>query len=155
MNAMTFKIIQLDARKGVLGQLAIPTGKAPRLNFSLLECFSKVLAYWWKVFAKSNFLNHNVTCCNLVNLRLKSGSIGFFRVDTSQVWAKTTYYKDLVKVSTTAALDKDENLLWSGLRWHLSLHSNEMTPLPILLAPVFLGSGNCFSKIVYGNFSLQ
>ena len=28
-----------DTRKGVLGQLAIPTGKATRLNFSLPECF--------------------------------------------------------------------------------------------------------------------
>ena len=25
-------------------------------------------------------------------------------------------------------------------------HSNEMTPLPILLAAVFLGTGNCSSK---------
>ena len=46
----------MDARKGVLGHLAIPTGKAPRLNFSVPECFSKALA-WWKGFAISNFLN--------------------------------------------------------------------------------------------------
>ena len=85
MNATTFKIIQLDARKGVLGQLVIPTGSAPRLNFSVPECFSKELEYWWKGFARSNFLNFNMTCPNLGNLRLKSGSIGFFRVDTSQV----------------------------------------------------------------------
>ena len=43
INATTFKTIQLDVRKGVLDQLAIPTGKAPRLNFSLPECFSKEL----------------------------------------------------------------------------------------------------------------
>ena len=46
----------MDARKGVLGHLAIPIGKAPRLNFSVPECFSKELA-WWKGFAISNFLN--------------------------------------------------------------------------------------------------
>ena len=71
MNATTFKIIQLDARKGVLGQLVIPTGSAPRLNFSLPECFSKELEYWWEGFAISNFLNFNMTCSILVNLRLK------------------------------------------------------------------------------------
>ena len=38
----------------------------------------------------------------------------------------------------------------------ISCHSNEMKPLlPILLAAVFLGIGNCLSKIVHGNFSLQ
>ena len=57
INATTFKIIQLDARKRALGQLAMPTGKAPRLNFSLPECFSKELEYWCKGFAISNFLN--------------------------------------------------------------------------------------------------
>ena len=33
-----------------------------------------------------------------------------------------------------------------------SCHSNEMTPLPILLAAVFLVTGNCYSKIVHGSF---
>ena len=37
------------------------------------------------------------------------------------------------KIATTVVLDKDENLLWSGLQWHRSCHSNEMTPSPILL----------------------
>ena len=59
------------------------------------------------------------------------------------------------KIDTTVVLDKDENLLWSGLQWHRSCHSNEMTPLPILLAAWFLGTGNCSSKIVYWNFFLQ
>ena len=35
-----------------------------------------------------------------------------------------------------------------ALKWHRSCHSNEMTPLPILPAAVFLGTGNCPSKIV-------
>ena len=30
-----------------------------------------------------------------------------------------------------------------------------MMPLPILLAAVFLGTGNCSSEIVHGNFFLQ
>ena len=60
------------------------------------------------------------------------------------------------KTDTTVALDKDENLLLSGLQWHRSCRSNEMTLLPILLAAVFLGTGNnCSSKIVYQSFFLQ
>ena len=42
------------------------------------------------------------------------------------------------KIATTVVLDKDENLSWSGLQWHRSCHSNEMTPLPIILAALFL-----------------
>ena len=46
-------------------------------------------------------------------------------------------------------------MLWSGLQQHRSWHSNEMTLLPILLAAVYLGTGNCSSKIVDGSFLLQ
>ena len=53
------------------------------------------------------------------------------------------------KINTTVVLNKDETLLWSGLQWHRSCRGNEMTPLPILLAAVYLGSRNCSSKIVY------
>ena len=42
------------------------------------------------------------------------------------------------KIATTVVLDKDENLLWSGLQWHRSCHSNEMKPLPIMFAAIFL-----------------
>ena len=59
------------------------------------------------------------------------------------------------KINTTVVLDKDEKLLWSRLQWHRSCHSNEMTPLPILLATIFLGTGNCSFKIVYWSFFLQ
>ena len=59
------------------------------------------------------------------------------------------------RFATSVVWDKDENLLWSRLQWHRSCHSNEMTLLPILLAAVFLGTGNCSSKIVYWNFFLQ
>ena len=59
------------------------------------------------------------------------------------------------KTATTVVLDKDENLLWSGLQRHRSCHSNEMTLLPILLAAVYLGTGNCSSKIIDGSFFLQ
>ena len=61
----------------------------------------------------------------------------------------------LGEINTTVVLDKNETLLWSGLQWHRSCHSNEMTPLPILLAAVFLGTGNCSSKTVYWSFLLQ
>ena len=51
-------------------------------------------------------------------------------------------------IATTAVLGKVENLLWSGLQWPWSCHSNELTPLPILpvLAVVFLGTGNSSSN---------
>ena len=45
-------------------------------------------------------------------------------------------------------------MLWSRLQWHRSCHGNEMTPLLILLVAVFLGTGNCSSKIVYWSFFL-
>ena len=52
-------------------------------------------------------------------------------------------------------LDKDENFLLLGLQRHRSCHSNEMTLLPNLLAAVYLGTGNCSSKIVHRSFFLQ
>ena len=39
--------------------------------------------------------------------------------------------------------------------WHWSCHNNEMMPLPILLAAVFLVTGNSSSKLVHGSFFLQ
>ena len=59
------------------------------------------------------------------------------------------------KIATTVVLDKDENFLLLGLQRHRSCHSNEMTLLPILLAAVYLGTGNCSSKIVHRSFFLQ
>ena len=53
------------------------------------------------------------------------------------------------KIATAVVWDKDENLLWSGLQRHRSCHSNEMSLLTILLAAVYLGTGNCSSKIVH------
>ena len=43
-----------------------------------------------------------------------------------------------IATGTTVVLDKDENLSWSGLQWHRSCQSNELTPLPITLAVLFL-----------------
>ena len=57
------------------------------------------------------------------------------------------------KIATTVVLDEDENLFLSGLQRHRSCHSNEMTLLPILLAAVYFGTGNCSSKIIHGSFS--
>ena len=59
------------------------------------------------------------------------------------------------KIATIVVLDEDENLLRSGLQGHRSCHSNEMTLLPILLAAVYFGTGNCSSKIIHGSFFLQ
>ena len=59
------------------------------------------------------------------------------------------------KIATTVVLDKDENLSWSGLQWHRSCQSNEMTPLPILLAAILVGTGNFSYKIIHGSFLLQ
>ena len=61
----------------------------------------------------------------------------------------------LGKADTTVVLNKDENLLWSGLQWYRSCHSNEMMLLPILLKAVFLGTGNCSSKIIHRSFFLS
>ena len=61
------------------------------------------------------------------------------------------------KIDTIVVLheDKDGDLLWSGLQWHQSCHRNEMTPLPILLAAVFLGTWKFYSKMVHGSFFLH
>ena len=48
------------------------------------------------------------------------------------------------KIATTVVLDKDENLLWSGLQRHRSCRGNKKTPLPILLATVYLNTGQLF-----------
>ena len=42
------------------------------------------------------------------------------------------------KITTTAVLDKEEKWSWSVLQRHQGCHSNEMTPLAILFAAVFL-----------------
>ena len=54
----------------------------------------------------------------------------------------------------TDTLDRDENLLWSGLQWHRSCHSSEMKPSPIMLAAIFL-RGNCSSEIDHKSFFLR
>ena len=59
------------------------------------------------------------------------------------------------KVATMDVLDEDENLFLSGLQRDQSCHSNEMTLWPILLAAVYLGTGNCSSKVIHGSFSLR
>ena len=90
------------------------------------------------------------------NDKIKVGRYSFSRSIPPKFERKLRRHKQrLGKIDTTVVLDKDENLLWSGLQWHRSCHSNEMTPLPILLAAVFLGTGNCSSKIVYRSFFLQ
>ena len=54
------------------------------------------------------------------------GSTGFFRGDTSQVWALTTsaWVNIWEKLVTTTEFYKDENFLWSGLYCNRSRHGN-------------------------------
>ena len=59
------------------------------------------------------------------------------------------------KIAATVVSDKNENLLSLGFQRHRSCHRNEMTLLPVLLAEVYVGTGNCSAKIVHGNFFLQ
>ena len=73
----------------------------------------------------------------------------------SLVKGRITNYFAINKDLEIWILDKDENLLCSGLQKHWNCHSNEMKSLPILLAAVFLGTGNSSSKIVYGSSFLQ
>ena len=41
------------------------------------------------------------------------------------------YKQTFGKIATTGVLDKDENLLWSGLQWRRSCHSNEIKRSPL------------------------
>ena len=91
--------------------------------------------------------------------RFKVARYSFSRSTPPKFKHKLRRYKQRFgKIATTVVLLKDENLSWSGLQWHRSCHSNEMTPFLILVAAVFppvLGTGNCSSKIVHGSFFLQ
>ena len=107
INATSFKIIQLDARTGVLGQVAV-NRKGFRAEFFSAKVLFKVLLLVERDRNTKLFkFSHDVFY--FANLRLKSGSMWFFRDKPSRL------NKDLEKISTTAALDKDENLLRSGL----------------------------------------
>ena len=107
INATSFKIIQLDARRGVLGQVAV-NRKGFRAEFFSAKVLFKVLLLVERDRNTKLFkFSHDVFY--FVNLRLKSGSMWFFRDSTFQVEQR------FGKNSTTAALDKDENLLRSGL----------------------------------------
>ena len=73
------------------------------------------------------------------NVQLKVARYSFSRSIPPKFERKLRRHKQRFgKIDTTVVLDKDENLLWSGLQWHRSCHSNEMTPLPIILAALFL-----------------
>ena len=57
------------------------------------------------------------------------GSIQFFRVNIPPKFEhKLRHHKQRFgKIVTSIVLDKDENLLWSGLQWHRSCHGNAIT----------------------------
>ena len=93
---------------------------------------------------------------NLMNCCVKVARYSFSASTPPKFERKLPHHKQRFgNIATTVVLDKNENLLWSGLQWHRSCHSNKMMPLPILLAAVFLGTRNCSSKIVYRSFFLQ
>ena len=53
------------------------------------------------------------------------------------------YQQRFRKITTTAVLEKDENLFWSVLQWEWSCHGNEMmSTLFLLLLAVFIGTGS-------------
>ena len=99
----------------------------------------------WKILT-------NILWQFLLKLTFYGGSIQFFSVNTSRL---SIIYVAVNKDFKKLPLDKDEHWLWSGSQEHRSCHSNEMTPLPVWLAAIFLVTGNCSSKIVRGNFFLQ
>ena len=96
--------------------------------------------YYLNYFSISNFFDNsfNGLC----------GSMGVFRVNTSQVWALTKSLLTTIWKNYNHSYN-NENLFWSGLQWHRRWHSNEMTPFLILLAavqPSSKGSLSCFGK---------
>ena len=68
----------------------------------------------------------------------------------SSVKGRITNYFAINKDLEILVLDKDKRVAK-----HRNCHSNEMKPLPILLAAVFLNTGNSCSKIVHGSSFLQ
>ena len=57
------------------------------------------------------------------------------------------------KIATTVVVDKDENLLWSGLQWHRSCHSNEMSHYLFYFQYYFSALGTVLPKLFTGAFS--
>ena len=79
---------------------------------------------------------------------------GLFAYQKSEFCLKLLF-QYLPSLSINRKIWKDENLLRSGLQWYRSWHSNKMTPLSILLAAVFLDTGNSSCKIVHESVFLQ
>ena len=127
-------------------------GQVKPLSIFFLEAVVRVVNLtdsWMRYWTLKDNRNNN-------NRNLKVARYSFLRSIPPKFERKLRRHKQRFgKIDTTVVLDKDETLLWSGLQWHRSCHGNEMTPLPILLAAVFLGIGNCSSKIVYLTFFLQ
>ena len=127
-------------------------GQVKPLSIFFLEAVVRVVILtdsWMRYWTLKDNRNNN-------NRNLKVARYSFLRSIPPKFERKLRRHKQrLGKMDTTVILDKDETLLLSGLQWHRSCHGNEMTPLPILLAAVFLGTGNCSSKIVYWTFFLQ
>ena len=103
---------------------------------------------------RENWRFYHIRC--EIRLEIKVARYSFSRSIPHKFERKLRRHKQRFgKINTTAVLGKEENWLWSGLQRHRSCHSNEMTPLPILLAAVYLGTENCSSKIVYWSIYLR
>ena len=84
INATSFKIIQLDARTGVLGQVAVNRKGFRAEFFSAKVLFNRVRLLVERDRNTKLFkFSHDVFY--FANLRLKSGSMWFFRDNTFQV----------------------------------------------------------------------
>ena len=84
INATSFKIIQLDARTGVLGQVAVNRKGFRAEFFSATVLFNRVIILVERDRNIKLFkFSRNVFY--FANLRLKSGSMWFFRDNTFQV----------------------------------------------------------------------
>ena len=102
INARSFKIIQLDARTGVLGQVAVNRKGFRAEFFSAKVLFNRVRILVErnrniKLFKFSHDISISPTFASKVARCGFSGAI------------PSRLNKDLEKISTTAALDKDKN----------------------------------------------
>ena len=101
--------------------------------------------------------NHSCEVCSLsvlVDIKVLHGVFPGQYIPSLTEHKLRRHQQRFRKITTTAVFDNDENFLWSRLQLHRSCHGNEMTPLPIFLEAVFLGSTNFSSNIVHGCFFL-
>ena len=118
---------------------------------------NKVCTFWYRYYYSwvNNRVTHCINCYSAAPFKLPSSSSLYFSArECFKCCTLSVAYTVVMDVtSVTVTVFKVENLLWSGLQWHRSCHSNEMTLLPILRTAVYIGTGNCSSKIINAAFS--